>query len=194
MMGAVESELSQIVRAAAGRADVLEAVRGLYADVQREVDARRPVCTASGRCCRFEEYGHRLYVTTIELAAFLRELDQARAEGKAHSEDRWDGTGCPFQVSKLCGVHPFRPFGCRMFFCDAASTEWQNQAYERFHAELKGLHETLGVPYAYVEWRQALRVIGVVVEGAERGSQASPLNGGRTHLPILTPDPWTSDP
>jgi hypothetical protein len=75
-----------------------------------------------------------------------------------------------------------------MFFCDATSTEWQNQAYERFHGELKGLHETLGVPYAYVEWRQALRAIGVVVEGAERDSQASRLNGGRTHLPILTPD------
>jgi len=188
MMGAVEMELGQLVRAAAGRGDVLAAVRGLYDDVQREVDARRPVCAVSGRCCRFEEYGHRLYVTTMELAAFVHAVDQARAEGRARSAERGDGTGCPFQVAKLCGVHPFRPFGCRMFFCDATSTEWQNEAYERFHGELKRLHETLGVPYAYVEWRQALRAIGVVLESAERGSQASRLNEERTHLPILNPD------
>jgi Fe-S-cluster containining protein len=71
----------------------------------------------------------------------------------------WDGTGCPFQANKLCGVHPFRPFGCRMFFCDPTSTQWQNDHYERFHANLKRLHETLGVPYAYVEWRQALQAL-----------------------------------
>ena len=185
MMDAVEDELGQIVRAAAGRADVLEAVRGLYADVQREVDARRPVCEMSGRCCRFDEYAHRLYVTTIELAAFVHALDQARAL----PAEGWDGTGCPFQASKLCGVHPFRPFGCRMYFCDATSTEWQNQAYERFHRELKGLHDTLGVPYAYVEWRQALRAIGAAPERPERGSQASRLNGESTHLPILPATP-----
>jgi hypothetical protein len=62
----------------------------------------------------------------------------------ATAERAWDGTGCPFQVAKLCGVHAIRPFGCRMFFCDPASTQWQNDAYERYHARLKQLHETLG--------------------------------------------------
>jgi Fe-S-cluster containining protein len=66
-------------------------------------------------------------------------------------------TGCRFQEHNLCTVHTIRPFGCRMFFCDATSTEWQHQQYERFHADLKRLHETLSVPYFYVEWRQALR-------------------------------------
>jgi hypothetical protein len=48
-----------------------------------------------------------------------------------------------------------------MFFCDPTSTEWQNESYEHFHAELKRLHEHHGVPYRYVEWRAALREIGV---------------------------------
>ena len=48
-----------------------------------------------------------------------------------------------------------------MFFCDATSTDWQNETYERFHARLKRLHEELGVPYRYVEWRQALRELGL---------------------------------
>jgi len=58
-------------------------------------------------------------------------------------------------------VHAIRPFGCRMFFCDATSTAWQNEAYEQFHARLKRLHEELGVPYFYVEWRQALGALGL---------------------------------
>jgi Fe-S-cluster containining protein len=113
----------------------------------------------SGRCCRFEEYGHRLFVTTAELAAFTRGLGERGPA--APNSGRWDGTGCPFQSNKMCGVHAIRPFGCRMFFCDATSTEWQNETYEVFHARLKRLHEDLGVPYFYVEWRQALRALGL---------------------------------
>ena len=158
----MDLEFRQLVAQAAGRAEVREAVGRLYADVQTEVDARHPVCVVSGRCCRFEEFGHRLFVTTIELAAFLHGLD---AQSSRRVSPPWDGTGCPFQAHKLCGVHPIRPFGCRMFFCDATSTEWQNQAYERFHARLKALHEELNVPYRYVEWRAALVMVGLADGG-----------------------------
>ena len=146
--------LRNAVMAAAGRPEVRDAVDGVYRDVQGEVDARRPACAVSGRCCRFEEYGHRLYVTTLELAAFVGEIGDRTAV-------TWDGTGCPFQRAKLCTVHAIRPFGCRIFFCDPTSTEWQNDAYERFHTRLKGLHAELDVPYLYVEWRAALRMLGL---------------------------------
>ena len=155
-------DLGQIVRQAADRPDVRAAVGDLYGRVQAEIDARRPACAVSGRCCRFEKYGHRLFVTTMELAAFVHDLEQARAAGRARQVAEWDGTGCPFQVARLCGVHALRPFGCRMFFCDATSTEWQNETYERFHARLKGLHEELDVPYYYVEWLHALRMAGAL--------------------------------
>jgi Fe-S-cluster containining protein len=149
----MEDALRHAVEAAAARPQVGAAVAALYAEVAAEIDRRRPLCVISGRCCRFEEYGHRLYVTTLELAAF-------RGGYSGGAVAAWDGTGCPFQVNKLCGVHAIRPFGCRMFFCDASSTEWQNDAYERFHADLKSLHERLDVPYFYVEWRAALRLLG----------------------------------
>jgi hypothetical protein len=48
-----------------------------------------------------------------------------------------------------------------MFFCDATSTEWQNETYEHFHARLKRLHEELEVPYFYVEWRRAIEALGL---------------------------------
>ncbi len=167
--------LARFVRDAAKRPEVREAVGRVYADVQKSIDARRPLCVMSGRCCRFEEYGHRLYVTTIELAAFTHDLERqpqkpppaplpanaAAPPAIIQLPQPRDPGGCPFQTGKLCGVHAIRPFGCRMFFCDPTAAEWQNQAYERFHAELKALHEQFSVPYFYLEWRAALSALGL---------------------------------
>jgi Fe-S-cluster containining protein len=162
--------LQQSVLHASRRPDVVEAVGRVYAQLQREIDARRPVCAASGRCCRFDEYGHRLYVTTMELAAFLAELPVASGQLPVKSRslpllatgDLLPATAsCPFQVDKLCTVHTIRPFGCRMFFCDATATQWQNEQYEHFHAQLKRLHGEMAVPYFYVEWREGLRQLGL---------------------------------
>jgi Fe-S-cluster containining protein len=150
-----DSELFNAVYRAAGREEVRCAVTQVYEDLQRAIDTRRPLCNTSGRCCRFEEFGHRLYVTTMELAAFVYELEI----GSWKTNPGADGKGCPFQTNGLCGVHAIRPFGCRIFFCDASSTQWQQDQYEQFHARLKGLHETMKVPYFYVEWRAALRML-----------------------------------
>jgi Fe-S-cluster containining protein len=160
----MDETLRHAVTEAAGRPEVATAVDAVYRSVQGEIDERRPRCDISGRCCRFEEYGHRLYVTTLELASFVRQ----HAGGP---DAPWDGTGCPFQRAKLCTVHTIRPFGCRMFFCDATSTEWQNDAYERFHARLKQLHAELNVPYFYVEWRTALQTLGLAKHPSVSGDQ-----------------------
>lgn len=153
-------ELFRHVYTAAGRVEVREAVEAIYANLKREIDLRKPVCKTSGRCCRFEEFGHRLFVTTIELAAFVYQLEmQDLAESREAT--LWDGTGCPFQSKGLCSVHSIRPFGCRIFFCDASSTKWQHEQYEHFHVQLKQLHESLGVPYRYLEWRTALAALGI---------------------------------
>jgi Fe-S-cluster containining protein len=154
----LSDELTPAVRSAALRNDVIAAVAEVYREAQSAIDARRPLCVISGRCCRFEEYGHRLYVTTLELAAFVAQVGEVRKDAAKLMAD-WDGTGCPFQVAKLCSVHGIRPFGCRMFFCDATSTQWQGEQYERFHGRLQELHKKLNVPYFYVEWRQGLRAL-----------------------------------
>ena len=150
-----DGEVKQIVYRAAGRPEVRHSVARVYDDLQKAIDQRKPVCNTSGRCCRFEEFGHRLYVTTIELATFVYELELGNVNPPAAGDDK----GCPFQIGGLCGVHSIRPFGCRIFFCDATATQWQQDQYEQFHARLKQLHETLNVPYLYLEWRSALRIL-----------------------------------
>jgi len=159
---------------------------------------RRPICVTSGRCCRFEEFGHRLYVTTMELAKFVYEMSvvighssfvpgplsvvadrrtagiasEARPtislpllatdtgpKAKDKGQMTKDQPGCPFQVNKLCGVHAIRPFGCRIFFCDETSTQWQHDLYERPPCRpAAGRMRNWGVPYHYVEWAVRTRV------------------------------------
>jgi Fe-S-cluster containining protein len=176
-MSAVDEDFAQLVRAAGRRPQVSHAVHALYDDVEAEIAAARPVCIASGRCCHFEEYGHRLYVTTIELATFWADETNAathsprpstftsqlsiRSSGPAAGIPTVTAGGCAFQIGKLCGVHTRRPMGCRIFHCDANWSVSQPDRYERFHARLKALHADLDVPYHYMEWRHALAITGL---------------------------------
>jgi len=51
------------------RRQVLE----LYREVDAAVAAAGPVCLASGRCCRFKEYGHTLFLSNLEAEVLLHE-------------------------------------------------------------------------------------------------------------------------
>ncbi len=175
--------LRQIVTAAAARADVAAAVAAVYADVTAAVDARRPACAASGKCCHFDAYGHDLFVTTLELAAFVRQLRAVPVPNPG---------GCPFQVGRLCGVHAIRPFGCRLFYCDPAAQQWQQDLYERLHADLRRLHESLGVEYFYVEWRRALAVVDSPTSGAGHDPEAT-TDGQERSAVRSTPDDTTAE-
>jgi Fe-S-cluster containining protein len=140
-----------------------EAGRVRVAEVVRE---KRPICLASGACCRFEEYGHRMYVTGLEAAFVVERIDRARAVRASNplrllevheSQSRGD---CPYLRAGLCGEHEERPLGCRIFFCDQGAdghgADWQSELYEELHTATIALHERLGVPYRYLEWREAL--------------------------------------
>ena len=147
-------------------AEISEAVGVILAEVNDDIAARRPVCRASGKCCRFEEYGHRLYVTAAELIHF----DYAAAPETKNAQSENPGTvslpqffasdkplGCPYQIDGLCTAREARPLGCRIYFCDENAQSWQNDVYEKYHARLRDLHERFDVPYRYVEWRDGLR-------------------------------------
>jgi Fe-S-cluster containining protein len=183
-------------RHAAERADIDAALRDLYARLDNAVAARGPTCWQSGKCCHFEAYGHRLYVTGLEIAWFLRQgagqgpgygdqesgerqpdraatkfalplipdprtPDSASGASAASgvsgaSGDSGDSGGCPYQHENLCTVHAIRPLGCRVFFCQEGTQDWQQQLYEQFLNELRDLHDSHGLEYRYMEWRAGL--------------------------------------
>ena len=77
-------DLVDVVHHAMNHTNALHAVRSIYARLQTEIDRRKPICVASGKCCNFESYGHRLYVTTLELATFVQDMSDfpvTRASG-----------------------------------------------------------------------------------------------------------------
>jgi hypothetical protein len=156
--------------------ELVASIQAIYVEFEAERLARQPRCDASGRCCRFEEYGHRLFISTAEVAAFI-------AAGPPATPPAWDGTGCPYQVEGLCTARDGRPFGCRVYFCDPSSKDWQTTQYERFHASIRELHERRGVPYVYAEWRDALAAVGLPSEATEPDS--SPVGKGRIVLTVV---------
>jgi Fe-S-cluster containining protein len=82
----------------------------LYAEVDREVAAAGPVCVASGRCCRFKEYGHTLFLSHLEADVLLAAAPPYDTPVSADY--------CPFQKENLCTAREPRPLGCRVYYCD----------------------------------------------------------------------------
>jgi Fe-S-cluster containining protein len=120
------------------RRQVLE----LYKEADKEVAAAGPVCVGSGRCCRFKEYGHVLYLSRMEADVLL---SAAPPYEKPVSDEF-----CPFQKENLCTAREPRPLSCRVYFCDPAYQQTGNAITEKYVAKLKQLAEQHGL-----EWRYA---------------------------------------
>ena len=145
----------QVWREASSLPVIDQAIVKLYDDLDVAVRARGPVCWASGRCCNFNAYGHLLYVTGLEIAWFLGKVDESKRE------DGWVSrldvkAPCAFQVNSLCTTHATRPLGCRIYFCQRGTEEWQHEVYETFQKRLRALHDAHALPYRYMEWRAGL--------------------------------------
>jgi hypothetical protein len=113
----------------------------LYRQADREVAAAGPVCVASGRCCRFKEYGHVLFLSNLEAEVLL-----------AHAPP-YDGPVspdfCPFQKDNLCTAREPRPLSCRVYFCDPSYQETGNAISEKYLRRLKELAEQHSAGWQY---------------------------------------------
>ena len=143
-------------KAAANDGAVDGRITGMLKSLSDDIAARGPTCWSSGKCCNFNAYGHRLYVTGLEVCWTLSQI-ASRPSLLPLLEKPVDLAGtCSFQVDKLCGVHPMRPMGCRVYFCQQGTAEWQNQLYEKYQSQIRELHDELKIPYLYAEWRALL--------------------------------------
>lgn len=115
----------------------------IYNDLAQDLARLAPVCDLSGRCCRFTEYGHRLYLTRIEADLLLADGLPKNAEVNEH--------GCPFQQGTLCTAREKRPFGCRVFFCDPNYAGQAEVLSEKYLEQLRQLHAETETPWDYAE-------------------------------------------
>ena len=121
----------------------------LYAQLDRELPRYEFTCSASGRCCDFDAYGHRLYVSTLEAAWFFEAAPEAVND---------DPGACPaWGADRLCKARDGRMLGCRTYFCPPYPVEGPEALHERYMAQVKAIHDRHRIPYAYkdvVAWRE----------------------------------------
>lgn len=165
----MDRQLAESWVAAVERPEVARELEGIYAKASAAIAERKPVCVQSGRCCHFEAYGHRLYVTGVEAAYTVSRVGKSTTDAAepatvvapislpviGAARARGD---CPYLEGNLCTVHGIKPLACRTYFCDATAQEWQRELLERLLGEIKSLHERHGIAYRYGEWRSMLEM------------------------------------
>jgi len=122
-------------------AELRRHVLELYQAVDREVAAAGPACIASGRCCRFKEYGHVLFISNLEADVLLASAPPFEQPVSADF--------CPFQKENLCAAREPRPLGCRVYYCDPNYQETGNRITEKYLHRLKELAQENGVDWRY---------------------------------------------
>jgi len=140
----------------AANTDLFRQLQHIYREAENRIARLACACRACGRCCRFDEVEHRLYVSTIELAYLLAEPPASR--------NKPGSLRCPYQLEQHCTARDRRPLGCRMFYCDDRTQQLRAELYERFHQRIRLLHATCAVQYAYVE---LTRCVALVTQGSD---------------------------
>lgn len=139
--------------AAACAADVafLDGIRGLYRQLTLETQTQDFRCLGGGCCCKFDLMGHRLYLSSGELA-LLTTVDPVNPAHLAANR-------CPCQLGPRCHARELRPLGCRTFFCHSDAQPWYEETYARYHDQLRALHRRHRLPYVYADLIASLRTM-----------------------------------
>ena len=160
-------------------AELKRRVLDIYAAVDADVAAAGSRCDASGRCCRFTEYGHTLFLSHFEAELLL---ESAPPYTRPVSRD-----GCPFQVGNLCTARDARPLGCRIYFCDPAYQETGNRITEEAIARLKRLADESGAGWRYAPLHVFLNEADRPQDsaaGANTTDSTPSIPNGRIPLPL----------
>jgi hypothetical protein len=151
--------------------DVRREVLAVYAVADAAVAAAGPRCDASGRCCRFTEYGHTLFISAFEAELLL--AGAPLYKGGPFSRD-----GCPYQVNGLCTAREHRPLGCRIYFCDPSFQDRMAEITEESLAALKRIADKHGTGWHYAPLHHFLNA-------RPEPSPADTMTPKRTPLPVV---------
>jgi Fe-S-cluster containining protein len=105
-------------------------------------------CDACGKCCDFEAFDHRLFVTPPELVYLTAKLGNRNLKPMTTSR-------CPYNIDGKCTIYDYRFAACRIFSCKA-DTDFQSQLTESTLSKLKSLCTQFQIPYRYSDLPTAL--------------------------------------
>ena len=140
----------EVLFEAARRPEIVQAMQAFYTRADRLIVEKSPTCWNKGECCRFGQFGHRLYVTALEVCYYIAcgEVAECAADDV-----------CPHARQGRCHARGRRPLGCRVFYCDPHAQPWQGPLTEGLLGRLRVMHTDLDVPYFYADWVLVLRAL-----------------------------------
>ena len=109
-------------------------------------------CDACGKCCDFETFDHRLFVTPPEVMYLAAKL------GSENIEPMPTGR-CPYNVVIACSIYEYRFAGCRIFCCKG-DNDFQSALSESALEKFKAICTDLGIAYRYSPLADALNGFG----------------------------------
>jgi Fe-S-cluster containining protein len=116
-----------------------DGLRELYGRLDADIAKVAVKCDVCGRCCRFAEFDHVLYLSNVE-AFYLCEDGVPAGSGS---------DACPFLDGARCTAHERRALGCRTFSCDKRHREALQSLYETYHRAIQRLAEGAGIAWKY---------------------------------------------
>jgi len=130
---------------------LLEGVAEVYKWLDLQVRQNKDlsgVCESCGKCCDFEGFDHRLFVTPPELMYLAANLNSENIESMPTNR-------CPYNIDGKCSVYGYRFAGCRIFCC-TADKDFQSRLSEAVLQELKSICIEFQIPYRYTDLATAL--------------------------------------
>lgn len=144
------------LRQASQNLSLVATMREFYEQTDAAISREQATCWNKGECCRFGQFGHRLYVTAIEAAYYLA----GHPTPPPITEDT-----CPHAHGGQCHAREHRPLGCRIFYCDPNAQNWQGPLTEERLGRLREMHESFGLDYFYADWMEVLNAIHTAESG-----------------------------
>jgi hypothetical protein len=132
--------------------EIVKRVEAIYKWLDEQIAAHQEaagVCDACGKCCDFETFGHRLFVTTPEMFFFAEKI------GSKNLKQMTTGRCC-YQVENKCTAYDYRFAGCRIFCCKG-NVRFQSDLTEAVIKKFKTLCDEFKIPYRYIDLPTALQ-------------------------------------
>lgn len=127
------------------RESLFKKLKDMYDQLEQDFKDMPKPCTQCGLCCNFTEFGHKLYISSLEFAYVSTHLNC----DKIHSFDE-----CPYMDKHLCRARDHRMLGCRTFFRlhEEKDSNQAQDLYEKYLGQLKELYKTHHIPWEYKDF------------------------------------------
>ena len=127
---------------------IADAVEEVYAWIDSQDTPKQDPCKACGRCCDFDSFDHKLFITSPELIYFAVRIKPENIRPMPTEK-------CPYNSAGKCKVYQNRFAACRIFSC-TSDTEPQNKISETAIKKFKNICQKFDLQYHYTDLKTAL--------------------------------------